>query len=93
MTHVMGGFWLTAYILVERSLPVKKRVVRSLGVALILFLPSAVQPEISYRTHAIGLVLGIVAAAVYFQRYKRRIRAAEVLEIEEDDDVSGPVVM
>ncbi|MCY3776490.1 MAG: rhomboid family intramembrane serine protease [Candidatus Aminicenantes bacterium] len=93
MTHVMGGFWLTAYILVERSLPLKKRVLRSLGVALILFLPSAVQPEISYRAHAIGLVLGIVAAAVFFQRYKRRIRAAEVLEIEEDDDVSGPVVM
>lgn len=93
MTHVMGGFWLTAYILVERSLPLKKRVLRSLGVALILFLPSAVQPEISYRAHAIGLVLGIVAAAVFFQRYKRRIRAAEVLEIEDDDDVSGPVVM
>ena len=93
MTHVMGGFWLTAYILVERSLPLKKRVLRSLGVALILFLPSAVQPEISYRAHAIGLLLGIVAAAIFFQRYKRRIRAAEVLEIEEDDDVSGPVVM
>ena len=93
MTHVMGGFWLAAYILVERSLPLKKRVLRSLGVALILFLPSAVQPEVSYRTHAIGLALGIVAAAVFFQRYKRRIRAAEVLEIEEDDDLSGPVVM
>ena len=93
MTHVMGGFWLAAYILVERSLPLKKRVLRSLGVALILFLPSAVQPEVSYRTHAIGLALGIVAAAVFFRRYKRRIRAAEVLEIEEDDDVSGPVVM
>ncbi|MDE2925668.1 MAG: rhomboid family intramembrane serine protease [Acidobacteriota bacterium] len=93
MTHVMGGFWLTAYILVERSLPMKKRVLRSLGVALILFLPSAVQPEISYRAHAIGLLLGIVAAAVFFQRYKRRIRAAEVLEIEEDDDASGLVVM
>ena len=93
MTHVMGGFWLAAYILVERSLPLKKRVLRSLGVALILFLPSAVQPEVSYRTHAIGLVLGIIAAAVFFQRRKRWIRAAEVLEIEEDDDVSGPVVM
>lgn len=93
MTHVMGGFWLTVYILVERSLSLKKRVLRSLGVALILFLPSAVQPQISYRTHAIGLVLGIVAAAVFFHRYKRRIRAAEVLEIEEDDDVSGPFVM
>ena len=36
MTHVMAGFWLAVYILVERSLPLKKRVMRSLGVALIL---------------------------------------------------------
>ncbi len=93
MTHVMAGFWLAVYILVERSILLKKRVMRSLGVALILFLPSAVQPQVSYRTHAIGLALGIIAAAVYFQRRKRWIRAAEVLEIEEDEDVSGPVVM
>ncbi len=93
MTHVMAGFWLTVYILVERSLPLKKRVMRSLGVALILLLPAAVQPQVSYRTHAIGLILGVIAAGVYFQRRKRWIRAAEVLEIEEDEEVSGPVVM
>lgn len=93
MTYLMAGFWLTAYILVERSLSMKKRVLRSLSVALILLLPTTLQPDVSYRTHAIGLVLGIIAAAVFFQRHKRRIRAAEVLEIEEDDEVSAPVVM
>ena len=93
MIYLMAGFWLTAYILVERSLPMKKRVLRSMSVALILLLPSTVQPQVSYRTHAIGLVLGIVAAALYCHRRKRWIRAAEVLEIEEDEEVSGPFVM
>lgn len=93
MTYLMAGFWLTAYMLVERSLPMKKRVLRSLSVALILLLPSTLQPEVSYRTHAIGLGLGIIAAAVYFRRRKEWIRSAEVLEIEEDEEVSGPVVM
>lgn len=93
MTYLMAGFWLTAYILVERSLSMKKRLLRSLSVGLILLLPTTLQPEVSYRTHAIGLALGVIAAVVYFQRRKRWIRAAEVLEIEEDDDVSGPVVM
>jgi rhomboid protease GluP len=93
MTHLMAGFWLTIYILVERSLTVKKRVMRSLGVAMILLLPSTLRPEVSYRTHAIGLALGVIAAAVYFQRHRRSIRAAEVLEIEEDEETSAPFVM
>lgn len=93
MTYLMAGFWLTVYILVERSLTLKKRLMRSLGVALILLLPSTLQHRVSYRTHVIGFTLGAVAAGVYFQNRKQWIRAAEVLEIVEEEDSSGHAVM
>jgi hypothetical protein len=41
------------------------------------------QANVSYRTHAIGLGLGVVSALVYFQRNRESIRAAEVVELEE----------
>ena len=54
------------------------------GVGLILLVPSALKATVSYRSHAIGLALGIGLAAVYFMANKHEIRAAEVLEYDED---------
>jgi len=77
LVYIMAGFWLMTYILVERRLTVKRRLLRAVGVALIVFLPTSFQPEISYRTHALGFGMGLILALSHFQLKKKTIRSAE----------------
>ena len=86
LVYWMAGFWLSMYLLVERSVGPGKRVLRVVCLALLVLLPSTFQANVSYRTHAIGLGLGVVSALVYFQRNRESIRAAEVVELEEPFD-------
>ena len=86
LVYWMAGFWLSMYLLVERSVDLGKRVLRAVCLALLVLAPSTFQANVSYRTHAIGLALGVVSAIVYFQRNREAIRAAEVVELEEPYD-------
>ena len=85
LVYLMAGFWLMMYIFVERRHLVKRRLLHGIGVAMIVFLPSSLQANVSYRTHAIGFGLGTILAVAYFQLKKKEIRSAEVLEAEEPD--------
>ena len=87
LVYLMAGFWLVIYVLIERRLPVKKRVLRSVGVGLVVLMPTALQPSVSYRTHAIGFAVGIAAGITYFMAMKRAIRAAETVESDEVDEM------
>ena len=86
LVYLMAGFWLTSYVLVERSHPLKKRVLVAMGIALIVLVPSSLSPGVSYRTHAIGCGMGILAALGYFQARKEQIRSLETFQIEEADE-------
>ncbi len=82
VVYLMAGFWLTLYLLVERRIPLKKRVVRAVGFGLIVLVPTAVEPAISYRTHLIGFVVGFSFALAYFTKQKDALRAKERIEYE-----------
>ena len=93
VTYLMAGFWLTIYILIERSRSFRQRLLRSFGFGLIVLIPTTLQQNVSYRTHAIGFGLGAIMALLYFQKKKAEIRAAEVVEWEEDPDERRSYVM
>jgi hypothetical protein len=82
----MAGFWLSMYLLVERSVGTGTRILRVVCLALLVLLPTTFQANVSYRSHAIGLGLGVAAALVYFRRNRASIRAAEMWEIDEPLD-------
>jgi len=86
LVYLMAGFWLTTYVLVERTHPLKRRVLVAMGIALIVLIPSNLSPGVSYRTHAIGCGIGIVVALGYFQARKEQIRSLETFQIEEVDE-------
>ena len=86
LVYWMAGFWLSMYLLVDRSLGLGKRVMRAVVIALLVLFPTTLQENVSYRTHAIGFGLGAVSAFVYFRRNRESIRAAEVVEMEEPFD-------
>jgi rhomboid protease GluP len=87
VVYLMAGFWLTMYILVERRITIGRRLLHGLGVGLIVLMPSAFQANVSYRTHAFGLAIGIVSAIVYFLSSKHAIREDEEIEYREEDDL------
>ena len=86
LVYLMAAFWLTTYVLVERTHPLKRRVLVAMGIALIVLVPSNLSPGVSYRTHAIGCGIGIVVALGYFQARKEQIRSLETFQIEEVDE-------
>ncbi len=86
LVYLMAGFWLTVYVLVERTHQLKRRVLVAIGIALIVLVPSNLSPQVSYRTHAIGSGIGLILALGYFQARKEQIRSLETFQIEEVDE-------
>jgi rhomboid protease GluP len=82
MVYWMAGFWLTMYLLIERSVSIGKRFMRAAGIAMVVLLPTTIEANVGYRAHAIGFALGLVAALAYFRWKREAIRASEVIEVE-----------
>ena len=82
------SLWLSMNLLVDRRVGLGKRVVRAVGIILVVLWPSTLQENVSYRTHAIGFGLGAVSAFVYFRRNRESIRAAEVVEVEDTEEIA-----
>lgn len=83
MVFWMGGAWLTLYLILDRRRTWVQRLMRALGVALVLFMPAeAFDPTISYQSHLMGFVLGVGGAFVYFLVLRKPLRSAEVYELE-----------
>lgn len=90
IVYWMGGAWLVLYLLIDRRRSVWQRVLRSVGVAILLFLPSqAFDPSISYRAHAVGFVLGVFTGAIYFRIHRKKFRAAEVIEFIPEETLNS----
>lgn len=82
MVYVMAGFWLVLYLLVERRLRPSRRLLRAVGFATLVLLPTAIEPRISYRGHAIGFALGAVSGVLFFAVRRDALRAAEQVDWE-----------
>lgn len=84
----MGGAWLTLFFLLDRRRTITQRALRSIGVAILLFVPSeAFDPNISYKAHLVGFFLGVLWAVPYYLVNKKKFRRAEISEwvVEEDE--------
>jgi len=85
LVYWMAGFWLTMYLLVERSVSRGQRILRAIGIAMVVFLPTTIEADVGYRAHAIGFALGVISSLVYFRLQRGAIRAAEIVEVEMED--------
>lgn len=77
LVYLLAGFWLTLFVAIERQRSLTGRVVRALGVGLMILFPTTFEAKTSYRTHAIGVAVGILMGIGYFWLNKDRIRKAE----------------
>lgn len=78
LVYLLAGLWFTMFVLVESHRPISARLIRAIGVALVILFPTTFEPEVSYRTHAIGFVVGILFAVPYNFIYGRRNAATGI---------------
>jgi len=81
--YLLGGFWLTMYLFIQRQYSVKKRILRTMGMALMVFFPTSFEPTTSYRAHFVGFVIGVFIALLYFYKSRQAIRQHEVYKYVE----------
>lgn len=78
----MGGAWLILYFLIESRKTAWQKALRTLGVGLVLFMPSeAFDPSTSYFAHFVGFLGGLLSGLTYFRLNRNLIRSAEVYQI------------
>lgn len=86
VVYWMGGAWLVLYFLIENRKTIWQKALRSIGVSLVLFMPSeAFDPSISYVTHFVGFILGILSGALYYFVNKTKIRAEDASILIENE--------
>ncbi len=81
--YFMVAFWLVIYIGIERGLSYRQKILRSLGLALVEFMPEKFDANISYLSHSIGFAMGIVFGLLYFLYNKNLFQTSEVWELVE----------
>jgi rhomboid protease GluP len=86
IVYLMGGLWLSLYFFLARNKTLTQRLLRSVGVMLGVFFPTSFEQHISYRVHFIGLGIGLAAGLIYYFANRNRLRAAEVVGFDEDDE-------
>src|SRR5690606_23294102 len=77
LVYLLAGFWLTLFVAIERQRSFSMRLVRALGVGLMILFPTSFEAKTSYRTHGIGVAVGILLGGLYFYLNKSEIRKHE----------------
>ncbi len=78
--YVMAAIWLVLYLLVEKVVSLRGRLLRILGVALALMMPATFEPSTSYRTHLFGFLIGVVFALGFYFMRRKYLRSFDYFE-------------
>ena len=81
IVYWMGATWITLWLLVDRREErTSRRILRALGVAIVLFVPEQYRPETSHLAHAIGALFGVGTALGWYAFRRREFLEAERIE-------------
>lgn len=83
--YFMVAFWLVLYIGIERGLTLRQKIIRTLGLALVEFMPEKFDSNISYLSHGLGFTLGIIFGIGYFYFFRADFRSFEVWKLIEPE--------
>ncbi len=73
----MAGFWLVLFSAIDRRYLIGGRLLRAVGFAMVIFVPTSYRPDVAYLVHAVGFILGALFGAIYFWRHRHFFRRAE----------------
>lgn len=82
----MGAIWLMLYILIDRRKKWRYRFSIALFLTLMLFIPEKYTPNVSYLSHFIGYVLGLISGLLFYLIKKEKFLKAEVTLYQHEED-------
>lgn len=83
----MGSSWLSLFLLIDRRHSWGRRIAHVIFLTVILFVPETYKPEVSYYSHFLGFVLGILSAAALYFLNRKKFLSAEVIETVVDEPI------
>lgn len=92
VVYWMGAMWTTLFLFIDRRKSLRRRIALALFLTVVLFIPETYKPEISYLSHFVGYMLGVLSAVIVYFSRRKKIEAAEVKEIITVDDEWSPVI-
>lgn len=87
VVYWMGAIWLTLFVLIDTRKSIRKRIAVAVLLTAVLFAPETYKPDVSYLSHFIGYVLGIVTGIGYYAFHRKAFQNAEVKEEVIEDDL------
>ena len=84
VVYWMGAAWITLAVFIDRREPFKRRVLKGLGVSMLLFLPDSYRGDVSYLSHFLGYAFGVTSGYVYYLLRRKQFHAAEKVELVHD---------
>lgn len=91
LVYWMGAFWLTLFIILDRRKSLRRRMAISLFLTVVLFIPESFRPEISYLSHFVGYLLGIISAIILYYFRRNEFEMAEVREVVYEIEPEGVI--
>ncbi len=82
VVYWMGAVWLTLYLLIDTRVTRRRRWAHAAVLAVVLFAPEKFLPGVSYLSHLVGFLLGIVSGLLIFLLQRQKIQAAEICQPE-----------
>lgn len=88
VVYACCGFWIALYLGIDRRRPPFKRLLRAIGFAALMLLPTTFEPQTSYLAHGIGFVVGVSYGLFHFRRHYSEFRDYEVFRVEDVEEES-----
>ncbi len=87
VVYWMGATWMALSFFIDRRESLLARFIKLSGVSLILFFPTTFLPEVSYLSHFLGYLTGLITGALVYAIFRKRFLAAEVVhEVDEEQE-------
>lgn len=86
VVYFMAAMWLTLYLLIEKTIRLRSRIIIACGLFLIFLAPEVViKEEVSYLAHGVGFALGIPSALLFYYLNRNEIIGYERWEEQRPD--------
>ena len=84
VVYWMAGVWMVLYLRIETRFPWRRRIANILFIGVLLLMPEKYSPQISYLSHGLGFLFGLLFGSLLYKMRKAEFLKAEDYEIENE---------